>query len=330
MRYVFLRLPRLLIGLLVIAWAVLSPPGHAQSSRLSSFPFLEFASSARAAALGGAFPVMTDGDVNALFYNPAALGPATDRSVALSYLNYLSDVNAGFGAGSYTVDGLATVGAGLRFLSWGTFEGANVFGERTNEFGASDAALTVSAARALGSRARYGASVHAIYSALETTQAAALAVDLGGTYHFPAQQITLSASINRLGRAVDSFGATRDRLPTDVRLGLTKRLRHLPLLLSITGYDLHHAGDGLPEGTTLDRVLAHMLLGGELTLHDALQLRMGYHHRRRQELATSDGFDTAGLSAGFGLDVPPLHVSYAYQSWSSLGGLHWLSLQAWL
>lgn len=314
-----------LVGILL---AGASRTAQAQSATLSSFPFLRFEPSARAAALGGAFPVVGDGDVNALFYNPAALDPAADRAGALSYLNHLSDINAGVLAYGHTVDGLATVAGGLRFLSWGTFEGANAIGERTGSFGAGDVALTVGAARALGPRWRYGASVHAIYSRLAAARAAALGLDLGALYRIPSQQITLHASVNRLGRTLDSFGAARDKLPLDVRLGLTKRLRYLPFLLSVTGYDLHHLGEGLPDGTPLDRVLAHLLLGGELALHDAVRLRVGYHHRRSETLARGDGFDAAGLSAGFGLAIAPLHVSYAYQSWSSFGGLHWLTLRA--
>lgn len=319
--------------LLAATCALLFAPGargiaYAQSTELSSFPFLQFEPSARAAALGGAFPIVGDDDANALFYNPAALSPVANRSGTLTYLNHLSDINAGILAYSHTVDRLATFGGGLRFLSWGTFEGANEFGERTGSFGAGDAALTVGAARALGPRWRYGVSLHAIYSRLADAQAAAVGLDVGVLFPIPSQQITLHASINRLGRAVDSFGAARDRLPTDVRLGLTKRLRYLPFLISVTGYDLHNLGDGLAEGTTLDRVLAHLLLGGELSIHDVFQVRLGYNHRRSEELARSDGFDAAGLSAGFGLTIAPLRVSYAYQSWSSFGGLHWLTLRA--
>jgi len=302
-------------------------PAHAQST-LSSFPFLQFAPSARAAALGDAFPVQTDGDVNALFINPAALDSATHRSGSLSYLNYLADINAGFLAVGHSVEGVGDFGAGLRFLSWGAFEEANEFGERTGSFGAGDVALTVGGARALGNRWRYGASLHVIHSRLATTQATALAVDFGVLYHIAAQQLTLSASANRLGRTIDSFGVSRDRLPVDVRLGLTKQLRYLPLLLSVTAYDLNEPGEALSGGTSLDRVMAHVLLGGELAIHEAFRLRVGYNHRQREELSFSDGFEAAGLSAGFGVHIAPLHVSYAYQSWSSLGGLHWLTLRA--
>lgn len=322
------RLSHLLGGLLVAVGTILPTPSHAQPGDLSSFPFLRFAPSARAAALGGSLSAVYDDDVNALFYNPALLSPATDRIASLSYLNHLADINAGFLAYGHDVDEVGSFGAGLRFLSWGTFDGANAFGERTGTFRASDVALTLGAARALGPRWRYGASLHVVYSSLETARAAALATDLGVLYQIPAQQIILSASINHLGRAVDSFGPTRDRLPTDVRLALTKHLLHLPLLLSLTGYDLHNLGDGIEGGTTFDHVLAHLMLGGELTFGNVFQVRLGYHHRRSKELALNDGFDFAGISAGFGLTIRFLHAGYAYQSWSSYGGLHWLTLRA--
>lgn len=322
------RFVSILTGLALLAWASQPIGSQAQSETLSSFPFLEFAPSARAAALGGAFPVRPARDVHALFYNPAALSAATHRSGALSYLNHLADINAGVAAYGHSAPRWGDFAAGLRFLSWGTFEEANAFGERTGSFSAGDVALTVGGARALGARWRYGASAHLIHSRLATTQATAVALDVGVLYRIPAQQITLSAAVNRLGRALDSFGPTRETLPTDVRLGLTKQLRYLPVLLSLTSYDLHHLGEALPDGTALDRAMAHLLLGGEIRIHDALRLRAGYNHRRREELGLSDGFEAAGLSAGFGLAIDPLHVSYAYQSWSAAGGLHWITLRA--
>lgn len=322
------RLLGLIGGLLLVVGTVLPRSIHAQAGDVSSFPFLQFAPSARAAAMGGSFSAVYDGDVNAFFYNPAALNPATDRTASLSYLNHLADINAGFLAYGHEADDLASLGGGLRYLSWGEFEAANEFGEQTGTFRAGDLALTLGAARPLGDRWRYGASIHAIYSSLETAQAAALAADLGVLYHIPAQLITLSATVNHMGRAIDSFGPTRDRLPFDVRLGLTKRLFHLPLLLSITGYHLHDLGDGTENGTTLGRVLAHLVFGSELALGEVFQVRLGYDHRRGEELAFNDGFDFAGLSAGFGLAIPPLYISYAYQSWSAYGGLHWLTLRA--
>lgn len=319
---------RTIAVLLVCAVAAGPVPVQAQSGDLSSFPFLQFAPSARSAALGGSLSAVFDGDVNALFDNPALLGPATDRTVSLTYLNHLGDINAGFLTYGHTVEGFASLGAGLRYLSWGEFEGANAIGEPTGSFHAGDVALTLGAARRGGERWQYGVNVHAVYSSIEAARAAALAMDLGLLYVFPTQRITLGASVNHLGRAIDSFGPTRDRLPTDVRLGLTKGLHHLPLLLSLTVYNLHDLGNGLEDGSSFDRVLAHLILGGELAFGEAFRMRLGYNHRRSEELTLNDGFDFAGFSAGFGLTIPPLQAGYAYQSWSAYGGLHWLTLRA--
>ena len=299
-------------------------------SELSSFPFLQFAPSARSAALGDAFASTADGDVMGLFYNPALIGPATSRSVGLSYLNHLTDINAGTVAYSQTIRGLGTtVGGGVRFVHWGEFDGRNAFGEPTGSFQAGDVALTVSAARALGARWRYGVSLHAIYSGIETARATALAGDAGLLYRWPAQQVAVGASLRNVGTVVDGFGpGGDDALPMDLRLSVSKQLAHLPLRLMISGYDLAQLGDGLEGGTTTDDVLAHLVAGAEVRLGSALRARIGYNHRRSQELALTDRFDLAGLSGGFGLVVGSLAVDYAYTSWSSLGGLHQFTLRA--
>ena len=146
-------------------------------------------------------------------------------------------------------DGIASFGAGLRFLSWGSFERANELGERDGTFSAGDLALTVGAAREYSERIRYGASVHFVYSSIESYRASALAADLGATYLLPESQFSASVSLNNIGVTVDSFGENRDELPFDVRVGVAKKLRYLPLLVTVTAYDLQNVGDA-PEGAS--------------------------------------------------------------------------------
>jgi hypothetical protein len=75
-------------------------------------------------------------------------------------------------------------------------------------------------------------------------------------------------------------------------------------------------------------VLGHLTFGAELQPGDVLRVRVGYNHRRSRELALTDRFDFAGVGVGFGVTVGGLTVDYAYNSWSSLGGLHQFSLRA--
>ena len=318
-----------LLGLLA------ATPAHGQrGGALSSFPLLQMEASARAAAMGGAFSAVYDGDAGALFYHPALPNEEAHNTVSVSYLNHLADLNAGFLSYSRRVEGLGTASAGLRFFSYGGFSGYDEDANKTGDFGASDVALTLGLARALTKRIRYGMNVHVVHGSIESVSATALATDVGLLYHSPEQQLTVSASVNNLGRALDRYYATPDsaaagtHLPPDLRLGLSKKLAHLPLRLSVTGFDLQAPGRG-PEGaSSFDRVMRHLALGAELTPVGVLALRVGYGHRR-QELASGDRrVDPAGLSAGFGLSIRRISVDYAFRSWSAIGGLHQFGLRA--
>lgn len=317
---------RRLLSAFAFSAVLLAGAAQAQPTDVTAFGFLQLEPSARAASLGGAFAAMYGDDVNGLFYNPALLNEQTHRQLSLSYLNHLSDLNMGFVAYGHEVDGVASFGAGLRFLGWGDLQGADALGNRTGSFRASDVALTLTAARAYTDRLRYGASVHFIRSAIDDVQAVALAADLGIVYLVPAQALTLSASLHHLGTTLTSLGTTDDVLPVDVRVSVTKRLQNLPLRLSVMGYDLTDPGSDLPGASTADDVLNHVALGGELLFSDAFHVRLGYNHRRHEALATKSRLDLAGLGLGFGLRLNRLRVDYGYNSWSSLGGLHQFTL----
>jgi hypothetical protein len=318
------------LGVLLFLWmglpsVLLAQPG----AELTSFTVLRLEPSARTAALGGAFTAVADGDVNAVFFNPATPGPATSRRVSFSYLNHLSDLNVGSVAYSHRLSGLGTtVSGGVRFAHWGTFDGRDRFGNKTGDFGAGDMVLTVGAARGLGARLRYGANLHLLHARIEEAQASALAVDLGGLYRWPAQQLAVGATLRHLGATLDGFGATRTELPLDLQVGVSKRLAHLPVLLTATAYDLTNLSTGIRGGGPVDHVLGHMTFGAEVQPGNVLRLRVGYNHRRSRELSLSDRFDFAGVGAGFGVTVSALTVDYAYNSWSSLGGLHQFTLRA--
>jgi hypothetical protein len=318
-----------LVAGVLAASSLVAPSASAQPrGELSSFPFLQFEPSARAAAMGGAFGAVADGDVNALFYNPAVPGPASAGTPSLTYVNHVSDVNAGSVAYSRTIRGLGTTASGaVRFAHWGQFEGRDEFGVRTGTFTAGDVALTTGLSRGYGTRWRYGATASLIYSSIADADAAALATDLGVLYRIPARQFAVGASVRHLGVALDRFGQSRPDLPLDVQVSLSKRLAHLPLLISLTGYDLQNLDDGVLGGSTFDHVLGHLALGGEFQLGDHFRARFGYNHRRSKELALRDRLDLAGLSLGFGLIVSRLTVDYAYSSWSDLGGLHQFTLR---
>jgi hypothetical protein len=320
---------RSLVAVLLFVLPALAsvPIASAQPSRLTGFGLLRLEPSARAAALAGAYGVGSGEDVNALFTNPALLDETDHRQLAVSYLNHLADVSAGFVVYAFDVEPLGgTVGGALRFLSYGDFERADAEGNRDGTFGASDAVVTLSYARDGADRLRWGASAHAVFSSIDDASANALAADLGAAYLLPEQGLALSASLRNLGIVTSSLGAEDDVLPVDLRVSVSKRLQYVPLLITVAGYDLTSFEN--ENGTALNEIARHLAVGGELQFGQSFALRAGYNHRLHEDLGTGARIDLAGLGLGFGLNLRRFGFDYAYNAWSSFGGLHHLTLRA--
>lgn len=299
---------------------------RAQPGDVTAFTLLRMEPSGRVAALAGAAGALDPTDVSTAFQNPALIGSGMEDMLSVSYLNHLTDVKAGFISYARGAGRLGTLMAGIRYLTYGTFERADANGLRDGTtFGAYDAVLTIGLGRQYSERLHYGASIHWVTSRIDDAGAGAFAADAGVYYYMSAEQLGMSLSVHNIGVTLNSFGQTRDELPVDLRIGVSKRLSHLPLQLTVMGYNLHDY-DG-SAGSVVDDVLEHVAIGGEFILGPSLRARLGYNHRRHQDLKTDSRLDLAGVGIGFGIAVNRFRFDYAYNDWSSLGGIHHLTVQ---
>ena len=314
--------PLRLLACVALVAALAAPPTSAQSRRDAGFSVVRLDASTRAAALAGAGALPGD-DPTALFYNPALLSTEMDGAVALSYTNHVLDV--GSGAAVYARDVAGVTGAvGVRFVSYGEFERRGEGVAEGETFGAGDAVVTVSGARAVLPDLRVGASVHALFSSIDDADARALAADLGVSLAVPDQALTLGVSVHHAGVVLSSLGESADRLPLDLRVTATKGLRYVPLTISAAAVDLQ-SFEGPASGADSSlarRALSHLVVGGELALGSALKVRAGFNGRRADDLNSDRRLDLAGASLGAGLTLRRVTVDYAYVGWSRFGGLH--------
>ncbi|MEQ9105303.1 MAG: type IX secretion system protein PorQ [Rhodothermales bacterium] len=300
----------------------------------SAYPVVQLDASARSAALGGNAPALVDVGPGSIFSNPALVTPDMHGAAELSYLNHVSDLSAGWLSYARNVEGIGTAAVGLRYLSFGEMDRLDASGNADGTFGASDLGLTVALSRPLAlvgapwmSRIRYGGALSWLNQRIDTEGAQALTMDLGAVYHDAERRFTAGMVVQHLGLRLSSLGSRADRLPTDVRVGLAKRLNHLPVLFSVTAYRLH-ALDGGPDGASvLAHALYHAVLAAEFQFSESFRLRFGYNHRRHDELKVKARLDFAGVSTGVGIKIRNVGVDYAYNSWSSLGGLHRISVK---
>jgi len=311
----------LLAGLVALA------PARAQEvgDTGGTFTLLRMEMSARAGALAGtsdALAAATPGlmpDPAAALGNPALLTPEAHRSLAVSYLDHRLDMRAGAAAYAREVPGVGTLGAAVRYLSYGEFERAGPDGLPAGTFGGGETALTLMASRPLatlssGIEVRGGAALTAAFANLDDRSAQLYLADLALTTYLPGPAATASVVLRGLPLASNSLGPDEPAPPADLRISVAKRLQYLPFTLAITGRDLLEVGDG--------SALRHLNAAGELRLGRPVAVRLGYDFRRSDDLSSDGRLDLAGLSAGFGINLSRLAFDYAFHGWGAFGGMH--------
>lgn len=322
----FLLLLKTLRALFAILLALgVALPAYAQIEN-SGFPVLQLEPSARTAALAGSSTALIDAGSGALFSNPALLTPEADGRVEFSWLNHLSDINAGWVAYGKDMGAMGTWAAGVRYLSFGQFDERNELGEKTGTFSASDMALTLGGSRIWRPGLRYGAALSLMHASLASHGATGMGLDAGLIFDDSERQQSFGVTVHNFGFVLSSIGERSDALPADLRIGYTRRLAHLPLLVSVTGYRLHKMDGGPDDTGAIARILYHTRLAGEFQFSESFRIRFGYDHRRHDELKVKTRLDMAGFSTGLGIRVSRFAFDYALNSWSSLGGLHRITI----
>lgn len=313
----------------VLLFVLTIGPAAAQSGGdYAGFDVIRLEPSARSASLAGAFAAVADGDVDALFFNPAIPDPATNQHISFSYTKPPGGLNAGSVAYSRTPQGIGTtVSGGLRFLDGGVVEERPQTREPSGDFAASNSILTIGAARPYRNRLRYGGTVNFLHSRIDQARSSVLTTNLGVTYRIPGPRMVVAVTLHHVSITLDVFGPFDTRLPHDLQVGLSKRLAPLPLLITLTAYDLTNVRDDIDNGNTVDDVLEHVTVGAEFQPGDLIRIRVGYDHRRSRELGRTGAFDFAGFGIGFGALIADLTIDYAYKSWSSVGDLHQFTLR---
>ncbi len=309
------------------------------------FRILDIPSSARVAAMGGTQIAVLDNDLNLGIFNPALLNPTMGRQLALSYLPYIDGINIGYASYGQYFDSLRTTFSGtVQYVDYGTFTRRDETGADLGTFHAGEYVAQVGAGRAIDSLFTVGANIKYIGSQLESYRASGVAVDLGGTFCKRSAGLTVSAMVRNLGTTLSSYTDEKEKLPTEVQVGVTYKFRHAPFRLGLMLNDLQQwdltytdpnadvqidptTGDPIVDKvTTAEKVMMHVVPNVEILLNTNFMLRFGYDYRRRQELAIAGKPGLTGFSFGAGLRVSKVHVSYGFAQFNPAGASNTITL----
>lgn len=303
------------------------------------FNSLNVPASARAAAVGGNAMAIKDGDLSLAMFNPALLDSNTHRNLALSYVNYFSDVNFGFVSYAHSLDSVTTISGSLQYVDYGEFTERDVAGQELGKFSAGDYAGIIGIGRAIDSSFTIGANVKFLYSNIDQYSASAGALDLAANYYSKKRKFSASFMVRNLGTQFKSYTQDqREKLPLDIQFGISKRLKHAPIRFSVVADNLQEWDLRSDEeinsvevdpvtGETIqsndfefgDILMRHIIVGSEILISDNFQFRFGYNYRRRQELKVSEKPGTAGLSFGLSMRISRFHITYGRATYHLAG-----------
>lgn len=267
------------------------------------FNFLRYSGSARSSALAGAFVSIAD-DPTALFYNPASIATNKTKNFSFTFFKHVLDVNSGSVSFIRHFDKIGYFGASATYTNYGSFDRTNSNGQYIGTFTANDFALGVSYSNIIDTNLYYGATLKIISSSIDKYSSLALAVDFGLLYLIPEKNTSIGFSILHTGTQLKTFDGTKENLPLDVRIGISHRLRGLPLLLNFNIYNLADQ-----TSKFLDRFLK-FAIGGEFYFGDNFNLRVGYDNNIRKYSAGSKDKQFIGFSGGLGLKLKELNIDY--------------------
>lgn len=280
----------------------------------TGFEFLRTDLGPRAAGMAGGFTAV-EGDVTGLIYNPASLASQTQSQLSFVFVNHLLDFQSGVLAWSGPWKKNSILGASLSYMNYGEFEWTDESGTPTGSSAPEDIVLSLGYGWKFSPQVRLGASIRYMHSTIENYHASALSSNLGMIYYIPKEQLTFGFAIWNWGKALSSFREHKEKVPTAIRIGFSKRLAHLPFMLVGDVYQFTPI-------KKFDLKKVYWIIGGEFTASEHVLVRFGYNSRGKENKLGPSASRLTGLSFGGGLVLKNFRLDYGQMDYGMLGNVH--------
>ncbi len=282
----------------------------------TTYDFLLIEMSPRSAALGGTYVANTN-DPDVIFYNPAGFNTIEKTPVSFSFVKHLMDINSASLSSTFEIGSLGRFGAAIQYISYGSFDKADEYGNKTGDFNAGDLSMLIGYSNSLAKNFYYGINFKFIYSGIDEYSSMGLAGDIGLQYLIPGKGWNFGFSVLNIGSQLTYYSYTKEDLPMSVQLGLSKKLEHTPL-------EIFFAFTRLNDDNRFDYINA----GVEFTLSKVIQLRFGYDNNKKKQQKIGSSAGLAGFSFGLGINLTGYKFNYAFSSMGSIGALHRIGIAA--
>ena len=305
----------------------------------SSYAALDLPLSARHAVLNEPVSLYSE-DLESGVFNPAILNEKMEKQLSLNFVDYFSDINFVSAAYALPLRDFGTIGISVKSIGYGEFTETDFTSQSLGTFRANEQIISVGLGKELSERWSVGASVKTLFSNLQDYQSVALASDLAIAYKKEDKNFSMSLLARNYGKQINTYAITKEILPFQLDFGLSKRLEHLPFLITmnyknVQKWDLtsiyESANNDLSLNTSSEEInftnklFRHIDVGGELSIGKHIQLRMGYNPKRRQELKVDSYLGMVGFSWGLGIKISHFKINYGRSTYHLHGSPNYFS-----
>ena len=278
-----------------------------------TFHFLSLPKSTHIAALGGENISILEDELGNALHNPALLSTVSNHTITLSYMNYMTGVNAGSAAYAFTSKEHLTWAFTGEFLSYGKMTQTDEQGTVLGSFSAKDILLGGLFCYDFNTRWSGGVRLDLIYAHYEQFTALAMDVNLGLNYYHEEKEVSVSLQAAHIGAELKTFDNVREKLPFDLTLGVSKDLRFIPVRLSLT---MRHLTDWTSSTNQKEsagkKLLNHLIVGIDIKPIQSFYIALGYNFQRADEFSLEGNSRWAGVSCGAGLQLKRIKFGAAY------------------
>lgn len=283
----------------------LSTLSRAQEGKLG-YQFLHIPVSAHSAALGGANISIIEDDASMMWTNAALMTNVSDNSILLGYNSYIRSSNLMSAGYTKSIGERGVWALGAQMLDYGKMDETDEQGTVQGTFSAKDLNFQTSYSYLLSDYWSGAITAKVLMSNYANYSSTAIGTDLALNYFDDAHGFSFSVVGRNIGGQIKSLhdDGSKEKLPFDLALGVSKDFANAPLRVSVTADDITHWDDV--------KFVQHFVLGMDILPTKNTWLAVGYNCRRAHEMKVADKSHWAGLSIGAGLNVKKFKVGVAY------------------
>ena len=255
---------------------------------------------ARALGMGGGYTSLVE-DATAIHYNPAGLAHLTEQEFAFMHSFLFEGTIYDFASWVYPISEQHGVGGGVARIGTNDIIRRSDFADQ-GTFDYAYTQMMLSYGRRLASSMSFGLTMKIVHQNLDNRSDFGVGIDVGLSARV-YRHLRLGVVAHDLARPELKLDQLKERLPTSVSGGLALRdLALSPFAKATASLELTKSDDREVMVQT----------GAEMTLHDVLSMRVGYHRDN--------------LTLGAGVKVGRMQFDYAFKSVDWVSDIHEFSL----